>query len=169
MGAGVGCLLPWLKKFKCWFSLTTLGICLFTLRQPSTYSFLLFASLDNCDFAVRFSNWPPDNKQIGPWWLYVITFFGLTEAGPTTWINLSCKKCRQAGPVIHFLSLHELTRRPKRKRSPWFAWIAPVCSVFSLGPTCECLVYSPVSTCERFSTGAFVVPGCSWYSMCLLK
>lgn len=60
---------PLIEKFKCWFSLTTLGICLFTLWRPSPYSFLLFTSLDNCDFAVcsmlssSFSNRPPDNKQ----------------------------------------------------------------------------------------------------------
>lgn len=30
VGAGDGCLLPWLKKFKCWFSLSTLSISLFT-------------------------------------------------------------------------------------------------------------------------------------------
>lgn len=31
VGAGVSCLLSWLKKFKCWFSLSTLSISLFTV------------------------------------------------------------------------------------------------------------------------------------------
>lgn len=67
VGAGVGCLLSWLKEFKCWFSLRTLSISLLTASAGIINPLLGHSSFSTPHIACllfKLTSWMKTNRHI---------------------------------------------------------------------------------------------------------
>lgn len=136
MGAGVGCLLSWLKKFKCWFSLSTLSISLFTGAAIINPLFIHFSCSQAWELSItlhiicllsKVTSWMKTYRPI----MTVFHNFLADRNRPDNFNSFVVWKHREVGPSIDFSPRMSWHKR-LRKQNPKFAWVTPVCTVPSL-------------------------------------